>query len=107
MKKLLVLAFALAGCAQVNAQQQSQQQQRPRRQRARWDDITSLSIDSTTRDGYKLVFANNDTTFEKEGADIKKRMIETFFKFILKRLTHTTKTQQNVWFSLLTAIITV
>ncbi|MFD2873506.1 basic secretory protein-like protein [Mucilaginibacter ximonensis] len=80
MKKLLVLAFALAAYAQVNAQQQSQQQQRPRRQRARWDDITSLSIDSTTRDGYKLVFANNDTTFEKEGADVKKRMIETFFK---------------------------
>jgi Predicted Zn-dependent protease len=103
MKKLLVLVLAVAAFTQVDAQdqqQQSQQQQRrPRRQRSRWDDGSALSVDSTTRNGYTLVFANNDTTFEKEGADVKKRMIETFYKVYLEEAnTYNKNTAKRVVF---------
>lgn len=76
MKKLLLIVSLFAGLA-ANAQQ-TQQQQRPRRQR--WDEAPHLSLDSTTNNGYTLIFVNNDTTFQAEGAAIKTRMIETFYK---------------------------
>ncbi len=85
MKKLLLiicLAGAIDAVAQEQGQQQAQgqQQQRPRQRRQSWSEAPHLSLDSTMRDGYTLIFVNNDTTFQAEGADIKKRMIETFYK---------------------------
>ncbi|MES2378685.1 MAG: basic secretory protein-like protein [Bacteroidota bacterium] len=80
MKKLLLLTclFAALGATAQQTQQPAQQGQRPRRQR--WDEAPHLSLDSTTRGPYTLVFVNNDTTFEAEGAAVKQRMIETFYK---------------------------
>ncbi|MFD2145017.1 basic secretory protein-like protein [Mucilaginibacter antarcticus] len=81
MKKLLIM-MCLMGAIDALAQEQTQQQQgqRPRQRRQSWSEAPNLSLDSTTRNGYTLIFVNNDTTFQAEGADIKKRMIETFYK---------------------------
>jgi hypothetical protein len=83
MKKLLLIAclFAALGATAQEATQPAQQQQRPNRpRRQNWTEAPHLSLDSTTRGPYTLIFINNDTTFEAEGQDVKKRMIETFYK---------------------------
>lgn len=68
MKKLLTLAIAVATFSYSQAQQ-----------KVKLGNEEMLSVDSLTKGGYTLVFANNDDTFEQEGADVKKRMIDAFF----------------------------
>ncbi|MFY0255222.1 basic secretory protein-like protein [Chitinophaga sp. 30R24] len=41
---------------------------------------TVISRDSITRDGYTLIFVNQDADFAQAGAAVKQRMIETFFQ---------------------------
>ncbi|MBD1392903.1 basic secretory protein-like protein [Mucilaginibacter glaciei] len=39
-----------------------------------------ISRDSITKNGYTLIFVNLDTTFAAQGASVKKRMVDAFFK---------------------------
>lgn len=68
MKKLLMLVIAVAGFSHSRAQAQN-----------KLGNEEMLSLDSTSKGKYTLVFANNDTTFEKNGVDVKKRMIDAFY----------------------------
>lgn len=68
MKKLLFV-IGMMVALQANAQQNN------------WKTIGKyISRDSITKNGYTLIFVNLDSTFARQGEDVKQRMEDAFFK---------------------------
>lgn len=67
--------FGMACCALFATALHAQQHQH-----RRWEDVEradAINIDSTTKDGYTLIFINKDSSFNK---DTEQRMTDVFFK---------------------------
>ncbi|ANI90781.1 secretory protein [Arachidicoccus ginsenosidimutans] len=73
MKKVMFV-FGVVSCALISNNLNAQ------RHRRSWNDVDradAVNIDSTTKEGYTLIFINHDSTFDKA---VEKHMTEVFFK---------------------------
>lgn len=82
MKKLVsILFFTFLFFAFESEAQNDQNNQRGQGRRRRWEDIGPyISKDSVSKGKYTLIFINRDSAFAQNGDNIKKQMIDAFFK---------------------------